>query len=89
MIDREDWVHIDEHNKRVEYLEERKRELEQVVEDMDYDARYILALVMGIKQRAVDQKYWDIVGQCDYIIDLHTAMDHVEALKILKSDAEA
>lgn len=88
MIDREDWVHIEEHNKRVEYLEERKRELEQVVEDMDYDARYILALVMGVKQRAIDQKYWDIVGQCDYIIGLHTAMDHVAALKILNEDAE-
>jgi hypothetical protein len=85
---KEDWVYIEDYNAEVEYLNSRKQELEQVVQDQDDDARYILSLILALREHAVGKQYWDVVGQCDYIVGLHSATDYVEALKLFKKEVK-
>lgn len=85
-IGQEDWVHIDEYNKEVDSLTAKVAELEQVIRDLEYDERFVLSMIMGLRNKAHEQKLWDIVGRCDYIISFHSAVSIVEAKAMLDKE---
>jgi hypothetical protein len=85
-VGQEDWVHIDDHNKEIERLEARVSDLEQVIRDLEYDERFILSLIMGLRGKASVLKYWEIVGGIDNIIGFHSAVSIVEAKAMLNKE---
>lgn len=85
-VGQEDWVHIDDYNKEIERLEGRVAELEQVIRDLEYDERFILSLIMGLRVKASDLKEWGIVGSIDQIIGFHSAVSIVEAKAMLDKE---
>lgn len=78
-IDKEDWVYIEHHNEAVDYLEDKVRVLEGLVANAQDDEVFILSKIIGIRQLGVDNKCWGVVGACDYVIGLHSAMTYVKA----------
>lgn len=85
-VGQEDWVHIDDYNKEIERLDGRVAELEQVIRDLEYDERFILSLIMGLRVKAGDLKAWGIVGSIDQIIGFHSAVSIVEAKAMLDKE---
>jgi hypothetical protein len=85
-IGQEDWVHIDDFNKETDRLENRVSELEQVIRDLEHDERFILSLIMGLREKAKGLKAWEIVGGCDQIIAFHSAVSIVEAKAMLDKE---
>ena len=83
---RDDWndadrqvIGSDEHYKEIEELEDKVRILEERVANAEDDEVFILSKIIGIRQLGVDNKCWGVVGACDYIIGLHSAMTYVKA----------
>ena len=64
---------------KVEVLDDKVRILEERVANAEDDEVFILSKIIGIRQLGVDNKCWGVVGACDYIIGLHSAMTYVKA----------
>lgn len=85
-VGQEDWVHIDDYNKEIDSLTARVSELEQVIRDLEHDERFVLSMIMDLREKARKAKLWDIVGRCDYITSFHSAVSIVEAKAMLDKE---
>lgn len=85
-IDKEDWVYIEHHNEAVDYLEDKVRVLEEQVSNAEADEIFILSKLIGMRETAVEQKCWSVVGACDYVIGLHSATVYVKAQELHNKD---
>lgn len=85
-IDKEDWVYIEHHNEEVNYLEDKVRILEERVANAEDDEVFILSKILGIREVAVNNGCWSVVGACDYVIGLHSATVYVKAQELHNKD---
>jgi len=68
-LHQEDWVHIDDHNKEIQRLQDRISELETVNRDMVDDEVTTLSDIMLIRDHYSD--YSDVKEELDYVIKAH------------------
>jgi len=81
--DKEDWVYIEQHKEAVEYLEGRKAELEQSLEDAEHDEAFILSNLIELRWRYSD--YTDMHEELTWLIKLHSKAAIERALKMLEN----
>jgi hypothetical protein len=68
-LHQEDWVHIDDHNKEIQQLQDRISELETVNRDMRDDEIAVLSDILLIRDHYSD--YSDVKEELDHIIKMH------------------
>jgi len=83
-LHQEDWVHIDDHNKETNQLEDHIAVLQKVIDDMTHDEHYMLSLIIGLREKASKRQEWETIAHCDHIINLHSAVSQAEARKLIK-----
>lgn len=87
-IDKEDWIYYENYKDEVDWMKTRIAELEEVVENQDHAEIFILAKMIGMRETAIKEKAWGVVGKLDYVIGLHSATVYVKAKELYEKDKE-
>ena len=85
-IDKEDWVYYENYKDEIEWMKTRIAELEEVIENQDHAEVFILAKMIGMRETAIKEQAWGVVGKLDYVIGLHWASVYVKAKELHEKD---
>jgi hypothetical protein len=73
-------------NDDIDWMKTRIAELEEVIENQDHAEVFILAKMIGMRETAIKEKAWGVVGKLDYVIGLHWASVYVKAKELHEKD---
>jgi hypothetical protein len=85
-VENSDWIHVDDHNRELDYLESRLQELEQIEDYYLSEERCVLEQLFDVVDMLKENRPNQfVIEKLDSIINLHSK-DLVNEIKIQRLD---